>query len=208
MPDTLNPKSPVPDDERIYAEVRGIVTSARRRAWQAVSDAMVAAYWNIGRVIVEEEQRGATRTEYGKQLIEGLAKRLVAEFGKGYTTTNLKYMRQFYQTFPIGHALRDELTWTHYRLIMRLPDAQARSFYEAETASSRWSTRELERQIGSMLFERLALSADKAKLQSLAAEGQTLHNPADLVKDPYVLEFTGIPHASDFLKCRGSATLR
>ncbi len=109
-------------------------------------------------------------------------------------------MRDFFVTFPNMNALRSELTWTHYRLIMRLPNAQARSFYEAETVSSRWSTRELERQINSMLFERLSLSQDKEKVKALAAEGQILHDPADLVKDPYILKFTGIPHATAFLE--------
>ncbi len=193
-------KTSEPDDDRFYSEVHGIVMSARRTAWRAVNDAMVGAYWQIGRAIVEEEQRGAVRAEYGKQLIESLSKRLTSDFGKGYDRSNLWNMRQFHLSFPILDALRRELTWTHYRLIMRLPNSQARSFYEAEMVSSRWSTRELERQIDSMLFERLAQSGDKEKVKSLAAEGQTLHEPADLVKDPYVLEFTGIPHATAFLE--------
>ncbi|MBC8134412.1 MAG: DUF1016 domain-containing protein [Fibrella sp.] len=203
----IQPKNDEPDDNRLYSEVHGIVLSARRAAWRAVNDAMVGAYWQIGRAIVEEEQKGSARAEYGKQLIEGLSKRLTSDFGKGYDQSNLRNMRLFFKAFPIRDALRHELTWTHYRHLLRLTNAQARSFYEAETVSARWSTRELERQINSMLFERLALSQDKETVQALAAEGQTLHNPADLVKDPYVLEFVGIPHATAFLESDLEAAL-
>ncbi len=136
--------------------------------------------------------------------------RLTSEFGKGFTETNLKYMRQFYLTYPKlyavrresekGHALRDEstkLTWTHYRLLFKVDNPDARSFYEIEVAQNRWSTRELERQINSLLFERLSLSKDKKGLMRLAKKGQEIQKPDDLIKDPYILEFTGLkeePH--------------
>jgi predicted nuclease of restriction endonuclease-like (RecB) superfamily len=186
--------------ERVFQQVRDVLTNARARAWRAVNDAMVSAYWEVGRAIVEEEQRGEAKAEYGKYLIEGIARRLTAEFGKGFDQSNLRYMRLFYKAFPIRDAVRHELMWTHYRLLLRIENEQARSFYEQESVHSQWSTRELERQINSMLFERLALSRDKEGVKELAREGQTLHNPADLVKDPYVLEFTGLPQAARFLE--------
>jgi predicted nuclease of restriction endonuclease-like (RecB) superfamily len=187
-------------EERVFQQVRDILTAARDRAWRAVNDAMVTAYWEVGRAIVEEEQRGEARADYGKHLIENLARRLTVEFGEGFRASNLRNIRQFYLAFPIRYAVRSELTWTHYRLLMRIDNEQARSFYEQETVNSRWSTRELERQINSMLFERLALSRDKEGVLELAREGQTLYQPTDLVKDPYVLEFTGIPEATRYLE--------
>ncbi len=193
--------TPAPDPiEPIYRRVRDILTQARGRAWQAVNAEMVAAYWEVGRVIVEQEQHGATRAEYGRQIIEGLSPRLTTEFGKGFDRSNLWNMRAFYLAFPILDAVRRELTWTHYRLLMRVENPQARGFYETEAVNARWSTRELERQINSLLFERLALSRDAEGVRALATEGHALHDPSDLVKDPYVLEFTGIPQATRFLE--------
>ena len=177
----------------IYGRVRDILTQARARAWQAVNAAMVTAYWEVGRVIVAEEQRGAARAGYGTRLIEELSTRLTAEFGKGFDRSNLWNMRAFHLAFPNLDALRQELSWTHYRLLLRVTDAQARDFYAAEAVNARWSTREMERQINSLLFERLALSRDKEGVRALAERGHEIHRPADLVKDPYVLEFTGLP---------------
>jgi predicted nuclease of restriction endonuclease-like (RecB) superfamily len=198
--DDLVPASSAAPAERVYGQVREILTTARATAWRAVNEAMVVAYWEVGRAIVEEEQRGEERADYGSLLIERLSGRLTKEFGRGFDRSNLWNMRQFFLAFPIVDAVRRELTWTHYRLFMRVENPHARSFYEAETVAARWSTRELERQINSMLFERLALSRDKERVKALAAEGHAIHNPADLVKDPYVLEFTGIPHATNFLE--------
>jgi len=145
----------------IYQQVRAILIRSRSRAWQAVNTEMVACYWEIGRLIVEEEQRGETRAAYGKGLIKELSTRLSAEFGKGFDKSNLWNMRAFFLCFPKIDALRRELSWTHYRLLLRVEKSEARAFYEAEAVNSRWSTRELERQINSLLFERLALSRDK-----------------------------------------------
>jgi predicted nuclease of restriction endonuclease-like (RecB) superfamily len=191
---------PADSDDRVYGQVREIVSSARSNFWRAANTAMVRSYWEIGRVIVEEEQRGAERADYGHKLLESLSKRLSAEFGKGFDQSNLRYMRLFFNAFPIRDALRHELTWTHYRLLMRIENIQARSFYEAESVAANWSTRELERQMNSMLFERLALSRDKEGVMALAAEGHTFHDPADLVKDPYVLEFVGLSEQIKFLE--------
>lgn len=178
--------------EPVYRRVHGILTEARSHAWRAVNTTMVAAYWEVGRAIVEEEQQGADRAGYGKELIDGLSRRLAIDFGRGFSATNLKQMRQFYLAYQIRQTLSDELTWSQYLLLMRVNNPQARSFYEQESVNAGWSTRELERQINSMLFERLALSRDKDDVLALAQEGHEILNPADLVKDPYVLEFTGL----------------
>jgi predicted nuclease of restriction endonuclease-like (RecB) superfamily len=184
--------------DRVYQQVRNILHSARARAWQAVNHAMVTAYWEVGRAIVEEEQRGTSRAGYGRHLIEALSRHLSTEFGKGFDRSNLWNMRAFYLAYPILDALRRELTWTHYRLLLRVDRPEARSFYEAEAVNARWSTRELERQINSLLFERLALSRDKEGVMALAQQGHEIHDPADLVKDPYVLEFTGLRQDAHF----------
>lgn len=179
--------------EKMYQQIRAVLAEARSRAWYAVNSTMVQAYWNIGKLIVEEEQNGKTKAGYGEYLIKDLSARLSNEFGKGFDYSNVKNMRQFYQTFPIGDALRSQLSWTHYRLLMRVEKPEARAFYETEAINASWSTRELERQINSLLFERLALSRDKEGVMELAQKGHEIQQPSDLVKDPYVLEFTGIP---------------
>lgn len=179
-----------------YHSIADILQNARAATYRAVNAVMVQAYWQIGRIIVEEQQKGRKRADYGEALLIELAKRLTQDFGKGFTETNLKYMRQFYLAFPIRHALRDELSWTHYRLLLRVENEQARSFYLNETCNSGWSTRELDRQMDSLLYERLALSRDKKKVRALADEGQVIRNAEDLIKDPYILEFLGLPESS------------
>lgn len=178
--------------DTLYRQVREILNAARARAWQAVNAAMVEAYWEVGRVVVEEEQAGRERADYGKRVIEGLSKHLREEFGKGYDRSNLFHMRAFFLAYPKIDALRRQLSWTHYRLLLRVDHPDARAFYEAEAVNARWSTRELERQINSLLFDRLALSRDKAGVLALAQKGHEIIQPADLVKDPFVLEFAGI----------------
>ena len=179
----------------LAGRITTIIESARNRISTVVDNEMVAAYWRIGREIVEDEQKGAKRAEYGDYLLKNLASVLTVHCGKGFDYSNLKNMRQFYKAYPIGDALRSQLSWTHYRLLMRIDDPQKRSFYEIECANNNWSTRELERQMNSMLFERLALSRDKDGVMALAREGQILREPSDLVKDPYVLEFLGLPQS-------------
>lgn len=176
----------------LYGQIREILAAARDRAWLAVNTVMVGAHWEVGRVIVEDEQAGQERAGYGKRVLEGLAKRLQAEFGKGFDPSNLRNMRAFFLSYPIRDALRHELSWTHYRLLLRVENPDARAFYEAEAVNARWSTRELERQINSLLFERLALSRDKAGVIALSRKGHEITRPSDLVKDPLVLEFTGL----------------
>ncbi|MBI4688536.1 MAG: hypothetical protein HY756_12325 [Nitrospirae bacterium] len=175
-----------------YKNIKAILEKARAKSFKAVNTAMVQAYWHIGKVIVEEEQKGAERAEYGRTIIEDLAKRLTSEYGKGFNKTNLWYMRQFYLAFQNLHAVRGELTWTHYRLLLKVENPKARAFYETEMVNAQWSTRELERQICSLLFERLALSRDKKGVLELAKKGHHIASPPDIVKDPYVLEFLGL----------------
>ncbi|MCD4721044.1 MAG: DUF1016 N-terminal domain-containing protein [Desulfobacula sp.] len=145
----------------IYRKIKNLLIQSRSRAFQAVNTQMVTCYWHIGRLIVEEEQSGAERAVYGKGLLVELAKKLSAEFGKGFDASNLRNMRLFYKGYPNCDALSHNLSWTHYRILLRVESPDARAFYEAEAINTRWSTRELERQIASLLFDRLALSRDK-----------------------------------------------
>ena len=152
---------PKSSTEHIYQKIKDLLIQSRSRAFQAVNTQMVVCYWNIGRLIVEEEQHGEKRAGYGKHMAHELSKRLTREFGKGFHKRNLWFMRNFYMAYPKVNALRSELSWTHYRLLLRVEDSTARTFYEAEAINTRWSTRQLERQIASLLFDRLALSRDK-----------------------------------------------
>lgn len=176
-------------------DIRQILQQARHQAYSAVNAAMVEAYWRIGQRIVEEEQQGSQRAEYGKGLIKELSHQLSGEFGKGFSVANLENFRKFYLTFPAGeksYALRRKLTWTHYRLIMRVENATVREYYLQETAAQNWSTRQLERNINSLYYERLLLSPDKASaLQHAAAFDKA--RPEEFIKDPYVFEFLNLP---------------
>ncbi len=188
------------DASRIYNEIKAVLENARNTAYKSVNFSMVTAYWQIGKIIVEEEQKGMARAEYGENLISELSVRLMKEFGRGFNQTNLKYMRLFYLKFPIGHALRDELSWTHYRLLSGIEKEYARQFYVVESINNRWSTRELERQINSLLYERIALSKDKEKVRELSEKGHIIKHPEDIIKDPYVLEFLGVKDNKNFLE--------
>jgi hypothetical protein len=154
----MRKSSPETVTQNLYRQIKDLLIESRGRAFQVVNTEMVTCYWNIGRLIVEEEQKGAKRAEYGKQLIRDLSSKLSIEFGKGFNPRNLWFMRDFFATYPNMNALRSELTWTHYRILLRVENPDARAFYETEAVTSRWSTRELERQVASLLFERLALS--------------------------------------------------
>ena len=193
----------------LYDRVRQILESARTKMARTVNTTQVVTNWLIGREIVEEEQKGLRRAGYGERLIWELALRLTSEYGSGYNLANLKFFRKFYFEYPIlfasskGYALRSEswqtgqlhpnLSWTHYRTLLRVEKAKARSFYEIEAIQNNWSARELERQMNSLLYERLALSKDKKGLMRLAAKGQEIQRPTDVFKDPVVMEFLGMP---------------
>ena len=184
-------------NEKFYNEIKNILNMARNKVYKTANFAMVEAYWNIGKSIIEE-QGGNEKAEYGTGLLKELSKQMTQDFGKGFTVTNLKYMRQFYLMFPNSHALRDELSWTHYRLLIKVENDNARDFYMQEAAKSQWSTRQLERQINSFFYERLLSSKNK---KQVADEIQTLEpakKPEDIIRDPYVLEFLGLSSNDDF----------
>ncbi len=187
-----------PEITGLYTEVRSIIEAARRQIARSVNTGMVLAYWKIGEAIVIQEQEGKDRAGYGDRLIESLGTRMAAEGLKGFGRNNLWYMRQFYLAYPdFLHAARGELSWTHYRLLMKVENLNARSFYEAEAVVGNWSTRELDRQIGSLFYERAALSSGKREmLASLQATGEQ-YQPHDFVKDPYVLEFLNFKESSE-----------
>jgi len=181
----------------LFTRVSSIIESARTVIKRSVNFEMVRAYWLIGREIVNEEQKGSMRAEYGKKIIENLSQALTLKYGTGWSTSHLWHVRQFYVLYKDRvlenlHTLRAELSWSHYRVLMRIEKTKARAFYEIECVNNNWSTRELERQKGSFLFERLALSKDKKGLMRLAKKGQELNTYEDMIKDPYVLEFTGL----------------
>jgi len=178
-----------PSESKVYQSIRNVLVIARQKVYSAINSAMVEAYWEIGRQITKVQE--GQRAEYGTGLIKYLAERLTNEFGKGFTETNLKYMRQFFTTFPIRHALRDELSWTHYRLLMRIDNEPRREFYLKECAENNWSSRQLERQITSFYYERL-LATKKESKKSIKNEIQMTEPKTDpdyILKDPYILEF-------------------
>ncbi len=183
--------------EETYQFIRNSVMKAQQKVYTAVNAAMVSAYWEIGQqiyLVCGENERAA----YGKQLLAYLSEKLTAEFGTSFNERNLRYMRQFYLTFPIRNALRSELSWTHYRLLMRVSDEKARMFYLEESAKAGWSSRQLERQIHTMYYQRILASQDKA---SVAAEiEKTVPKPEyeKIIKDPYVLEFLNLPANEHF----------
>lgn len=212
---------------KFYDEIVELLKRARSGVKQLIDSTMAHTYFDIGRRIIEEEQNGKERAEYGKEIIKNLSKRLTKEFGKGFSTTNIRQMRVFYIIYEKQQAVPDiskiskqqavpakldtkpqampaefstekilhsrfKLSWTHYLFLMRLNDENERMFYEIETFENNWSTRELERQFNTGLYQRLVLSRNKDEVKQLALKGQIIENPRDLVKDPYVLEFLGL----------------
>ena len=198
------------DNQKFYQDISLLLGNARKHAKTAVNTAMVYTYYEIGRRIVEEEQNGENRAAYGQQILQGLSDHLTKAFGKGYSVGNLKNIRQFYMVFSndqIGETVFSQssnlpavstgrkfyLSWSHYLKLMRIKNVDERHFYEIEAAKNDWSLSELKRQYDSSLYERLALSGDKEKVLQLAQKGQVVETPADAVKDPYILEFLGLP---------------
>ena len=179
--------------QKLIDTIGTTIESARLRAIQAVNNELLKANWEIGKYIVEYEQHGNEKAEYGSALLANLAKDLKARFGKGFSKSNIYLMRQFYLKYQIFQSVTGKLTWTHYAELLAVSDDNARGFYEKQAINENWSVRELKRQINSSLFERLALSQDKDGVLKLAARGQIISSPKDIVKDPYVLEFLKIP---------------
>lgn len=202
-------------NQKFLQDISELLINARKQAKTAVNLSMVYAYYEIGHRIYEEEQQGKERAAYGKYLLKELSDHLSKKFGKGFSITNLKQMRQFYLTYrddQISQKVSDQfknlpvvssgrkffLSWSHYLKLMRISDIDERHFYEIEAAKNGWSLSEMKRQFDSSLYERLALSRNKDKVIRLASEGQTIENPEDAVNDPYVLEFLGLPELPEY----------
>ncbi|MBT2787596.1 MULTISPECIES: PDDEXK nuclease domain-containing protein [unclassified Halomonas] len=179
---------------RLVSAITQQIEQARGQVRQAVNTAMVQSYWEIGRLIVEHEQQGNRRAEYGKQQLQQLSQQLTEQLGKGFDVTNLRNMRQFYQSFPIRDAVRLELSWTHYRTLLRVENPQARDWYLQEAINQSWSARALERQISTLYYERLLTSQDNSLVEQEAKDNtQPLAETAkDYLRDPYILDFLNL----------------
>lgn len=186
--------------DRLYNKVSDLLKTAQNRVLQAVNTTMVSTYFEIGRMIVEEEQQGKERAKYGDQLISELSKKLTSDFGKGFSSTNIKQMRSFYISFSKSQTLSDQfnLSWSHYLFLMRIDDESERDFYEIESIKNNWSLRELKRQYNSALYTRLALSRDKNQVKELSQKGLVIEKAKDAIKDPYILEFLGLPEQNTY----------
>lgn len=203
-------------DQELLTRIRDIWEASRTQAIRTVNSTHVCANWLIGEQIVEAEQGGEQRAEYGKMLLKSLSQQFTNEYGSGFSVSSLKYMRSFYLAYPDllekSHALRDfslpakvdnwqpgklhtALSWTHYRTLLKVDRQEARQFYEIEAINNGWSARELERQINTLLFDRLLKSKDKEGVMQLASDGLSSARPQDVIKDPYVLEFLNLPEA-------------
>ena len=192
MSEIDKPNQTLSASNHLFAEIREVLVAARRTAYKAVNFAMVTAYWNVGRLIVEDEQKGHIRAEYGKAILADLSKRLTDEFGKGFDERELRRIRQFYLVFPKWDALRPELTWTHYRLLIRVQNEQARLWYMNEAAEQTWSSRQLDRQISVLYYERLLNSTDTLSVREEAENNLAQLAPQEFIHDPYVLEFLNL----------------
>lgn len=173
-------------------EIRSIIESARTNAVRSVDFCRVQMYWRIGQRIVEEEQDGHARAEYGKGLIKNLAKEIEPEYGSGFGQRQLEYSRRFYLEFPIAHTLRAQFNWTQYKTLIDISDKDKREYYELEAANNCWTARQMQRQINSMLYERLLMSNDKEAVLAMARKERMPEKPQEIIKDPMVLEFLGL----------------
>ena len=200
----------------LFESVKHLLDAAYRNVYRAINTAMVSAYWEIGRLIVEEEQNGSVRADYGKQVLKELSEKLTSEYGRGYSVANLRNFRQFYLTFPeicqpikdiysnfqIHYTLCSELSWSHFRMLMRVENQAAREFYMKETTLQNWSVRALDRQIGTLYFERIISSRDKRQVKEEAEKSiqVLIESPRDLIKDPYILEFLKLKPEMSYLE--------
>jgi predicted nuclease of restriction endonuclease-like (RecB) superfamily len=185
-------------DKSLIDEIKKLIASARETAIRTVDFQRTLLYWHIGERIFNEEQQGKERANYGSYLTRILAKELVPLFGSGFSLRQLELMRQFYRIFPITNSLRSQLTWTHYRLLIRLDNQDKRDYYIAEAVKNNWSVRQMERQVNSHLFERLLLSNDKESVLAVARNEQLPTKPEEIIKDPMVLEFLGLRRESAY----------
>ena len=189
------------ENMEIVKNVIDLLENARKKVVMTVNQTMVLTYFEIGRMIVEEEQKGENRAEYGKKILKILSKKLTEKYKKGFSLTNLKQIRSFYLVYSEkGQTVSDQfkLSWSHYVKLSRISNPDERKFYEIEAVKNNWSLRELERQFDSALYTRLSLSRDKKKVLELSQKGQIIEKPQDLIKDPYILEFIGLPEQSSY----------
>lgn len=177
----------------LIQQIGGLLSLGRQKAVQSVNTILVQTYWQIGRHIVEFEQKGNGRAEYGSQLFERLSRDLTQLYGKGFSRSNLLYMRKLYRSFPISETLSHILTWSHYFEILKADSDLEIQLYSKQAENEKWSVRELKRNMKSLLFQRIAVSKDKDGILELAKEGHQITKPEDLIKDPFVLEFLNIP---------------
>ena len=193
QPVVASQPSPDAPYEALLGHIAELYREGQRRAHQAVNSVITETYWQIGRDIVEFEQGGKTRATYGQGLLDRLSRDLTLRFGKGFDRSNIIRIRKFYLIYPKGATLSHELSWSHYIEILKLDDPRERSFYEQQTRRDKWSVRELQRQMKSSLFLRLAAGKDKEAILKLSREGQVVESPSDLLRDPFVFEFLKIP---------------
>ena len=192
-------KKEVPNkDKQFYTEIRQIIETARTNAIRSVDFSRVQMYWLLGKRIFEEEQQGKDRADYGAYLIRNLAEELTPLYGSGFSVRQLKFCRQFYRMYPIGNALRSQLNWTQYRLLIQIEDPCKREYYELESVNNAWTARETERQINAMLYERLLLSNDKESVLAIARKERIPESPTEIIKDPMVLEFLGLHREASY----------
>ena len=182
----------VPVRKDFINQIKSIISEAQQNALRAVDFNRVLMYWNIGKTLFEEEQQGLERAEYGTYLIKNLSRALEPEYGTSFSVRQLELSRQFYRTYPIANALRSQLNWTQYRLLIRIEDESKREYYIAEASKNNWTARQLERQINSQLYERLLLSSDKERVLAVANGQQQPEKTTDIIKDPMYLEFLGL----------------
>ncbi len=184
--------------KELIQQIHNIISTATEKAIRSVDTERVIMYWQIGKVILEEEQEGKERAGYGEFLIKSLANTLEPQYGSGFSYRQLNFFRQFYRTFPIVNALRSQFSWTHYRLLIRIENQDKRDFYIAEASKNVWSARQLERQVNSQLFERLLMSNDIQAVLSVARNEKVASDAKDIIKDPMVLEFLGLKRESAY----------
>ena len=188
----------IQDIQNLYNEVREIIASARQSAVRSVDFCRVQMYWNIGKRILETEQEGKERAEYGSYLLKNLAKKLEPEYGSGFSVRQLEMCRRFYRTYPIANTVCSQLNWSQYKLLISISDEHKREYYQLEAINNAWTKREMERQINSQLYERLLLSNDKESVLAVARKERIPQQPQEIIKDPMVLEFLGLERKSSY----------
>ena len=186
--------------QNFIERISALLNNARNKIVNTVNQTMVLTYFEIGRMIVEEEQNGKDRADYGKKLLVILSNKLTQDFGKGFSETNIKQMRSFYIKYAKGQTVSDKfkLSWSHYLKLMRIDDEKERNFYEIESSKNNWSLRELQRQYDTALYTRLSLTRNQDEILELSTKGQILEKPKDAIKDPYILEFLGLPDEKSY----------